>query len=237
MNTGTLIGSLIMAAVLAVVIAFLIQAMMRGWRHRGERQAALIGTLPSLPDTVGAPVVTATKGLYVGSTLAPHWNDRVAVGDLGYRTKAVLTRYPEGIMLQRTGAQPIWIPDEAIPRSVRIAVIEDASIIAFSCPRVPSKRSTTPMCESSAVTSLPGKTVMILAPSMVARASSPFPSVSTEGMRPKAFGDPGRRITVRSGRIASPAARARNAPSMTSMHSCIGSRRSTSRSDRMSVST
>jgi len=114
MNTGTLVGSLIMAAVLAVVIAFLIQAMMRGWRHRGERQAALIGTLPSLPDTVGAPVVTATKGLYVGSTLAPHWNDRVAVGDLGYRARAVLTRYPEGIMLQRTGAGPIWIPDASI---------------------------------------------------------------------------------------------------------------------------
>jgi hypothetical protein len=114
MNTGTLVGSLIMAAVLAVLIAFLIQAMMRGWRHRGERQATLIGTLPSLPDTVGAPVVDATKGLYVGSTLAPHWNDRVAVGDLGYRTKAVLTRYPEGIMLQRSGAGPIWIPDASI---------------------------------------------------------------------------------------------------------------------------
>jgi len=26
----------------------------------------------------------------------------------------VLTRYPEGIMLQRTGAEPIWIPDDAI---------------------------------------------------------------------------------------------------------------------------
>ena len=48
----------------------------------------------------------ATKGLYVGSTLAPSWQDRIAVGDLGYRTKAVLTRYPEGIMVQRSGAQP-----------------------------------------------------------------------------------------------------------------------------------
>ncbi len=44
----------------------------------------------------------------------PNWNDRVAVGDLGFRNKAVLTRYPEGIMLQRTGAGPIWIPDESI---------------------------------------------------------------------------------------------------------------------------
>lgn len=114
MNTGTLVGSLVLAAILAVVIAVLIQAMMRGWRRRAERQAALIGTLPPLPDTVGKAIVAPTKGLYVGSTLAPRWNDRVVVGDLGFRTKAVLTRYPEGIMVQRSGAGPIWIPDESI---------------------------------------------------------------------------------------------------------------------------
>jgi hypothetical protein len=72
-----------------------------------------------MPDTVGPALIPATKGLYVGSTLVPHWNDRVAVGDLGYRAKAVLTRYPEGIMLQRTGACPIWIPDDAI-EAIRI---------------------------------------------------------------------------------------------------------------------
>jgi hypothetical protein len=33
---------------------------------------------------------------------------------LGYRSKAVLTRYPEGIMVQRSGASPIWIPQESI---------------------------------------------------------------------------------------------------------------------------
>jgi len=114
MNTGTLVGSLIMAAVVAVLIAFLIRQMLRGWLHRAQRQAQLIGKLPSLPDTVGAALIPATKGLYVGSTLAPSWLDRIAVGDLGYRAKAVLTRYPEGIMLQRTGAEPIWIPDDAI---------------------------------------------------------------------------------------------------------------------------
>ena len=114
MNTGTLVASLIMAAVLVVVIAVVMQAMMRGWRRRAERQAELIGTLPALPDAVGPPIIGATKGLYVGSTLVPNWNDRIAVGDLGYRTKAVLTRYPEGIMLQRSGAHPIWIPDESI---------------------------------------------------------------------------------------------------------------------------
>jgi hypothetical protein len=114
MNTGTMVASLIMAAVLAVLIAFLIRQMMRGWLRRAQRQAELIGKLPPLPDSVGPAIIPATKGLYVGSTLAPSWLDRVVVGDLGYRAKAVLTRYPEGIMLQRTGAGPIWIPDDSI---------------------------------------------------------------------------------------------------------------------------
>jgi hypothetical protein len=114
MNTPTLIASLIMAAVLAALIAFLIRQMMRGWLRRAQRQAELIGKLPPLPDTVGPAIIPPTKGLYVGSTLAPSWLDRIAVGDLGYRTKAVMTRYPEGIMLQRSGAGPIWIPDESI---------------------------------------------------------------------------------------------------------------------------
>jgi hypothetical protein len=114
MNTGTLVGSLIMAAVLAVLIALLIQAMMRGWRRRAERQAAIIGELPALPDVLGTATVAPTRGLYVGSTLAPSWEDRIAVGDLGYRSKATLTRYPEGILLERSGATPIWIPQSSI---------------------------------------------------------------------------------------------------------------------------
>lgn len=114
MNTPTLIASLIMAAVFAVLIAFFIRQMMRGWLRRAQRQVELIGTLPPLPETVGPATIPATRGMYVGSTIAPSWQDRIAVGDLGFRSKAVLTRYPEGIMVQRTGARPIWIPADAI---------------------------------------------------------------------------------------------------------------------------
>lgn len=95
MNTPTLIGSLVFAFLLVVLIGVVIRLMMRGWRRRGQLQDALIGTLPMVPDTVGSPTVAATRGQYLGCTLAPKWNDRVVVGDLGYRTKAVLTRYPE----------------------------------------------------------------------------------------------------------------------------------------------
>jgi len=114
MNSATLVASLIMAGLLALVIAFVIQLMMRGWRERARRQAELIGTLPPVPEMVGSPIVEPTRGVYVGCTVATSWNDRVAVGDLGYRSKAVLTRYPEGIMVQRSGASPIWIPQESI---------------------------------------------------------------------------------------------------------------------------
>ncbi len=114
MNTPTLVGSLIFAAVLTLVIALLINLMLRGWRRRAEAQVAILGQLPELPDTVGPAVIPGIKGLYVGSTIAPSWQDRIVAGDLGYRTKAVLTRYPEGIMLQRSGAHPIWIPNDRI---------------------------------------------------------------------------------------------------------------------------
>lgn len=114
MNTPTMVASLVFAGVLVVLIAWLISRMLRGWRRRAERQIALVGQLPTLPDTVGQAVVAPTKGLYVGSTLAPRWLDRIAAGDLGYRSKAVITRYPEGIMVQRSGASPIWIPQDSI---------------------------------------------------------------------------------------------------------------------------
>ncbi len=114
MNSATLVTSLIVAGLLALLIAFVIQLMMRGWRTRAGRQAELIGTLPPMPETVGSPVVAPTHGVYVGCTVVPSRHDRVAVGDLAYRGKAVLTRYPEGIMVERSGASPIWIPQQSI---------------------------------------------------------------------------------------------------------------------------
>ena len=105
--------------------------MMRGWVHRARRQVEAIGNLPPLPETVGPAIIPATRGLYVGSTIAdsdsrngsaPSWLDRVVVGDLGFRTKAVLTRYPEGIMVQRIGASPIWIPGKALTHDGILAI-------------------------------------------------------------------------------------------------------------------
>jgi hypothetical protein len=118
MNSGTLVGSLIFAAVLVVVIAVVIRLMMRGWHRRARQQEELLGDLPDVPDKVGTAIIT-TRGLYCGSTMAPAWNERITAGDLGYRSKAALTRYPEGILLERIRAKPIWIPKDSI-EAVRI---------------------------------------------------------------------------------------------------------------------
>ncbi|MBW0016916.1 MAG: transporter [Mycobacterium sp.] len=113
MNSGTLVGSLIFGVVLVVVIAVVIQLMLRSWSRKGQDQAALIGALPDMPDQVGSAAIT-TRGVYVGCTMAPAWSERITAGDLGYRSKAVLSLHPEGILVQRVRALPIWIPKESI---------------------------------------------------------------------------------------------------------------------------
>jgi hypothetical protein len=113
-NTPTAVATYIFGFIVVVLIGLVIRRMLRGWKHRSERQAELIGVLPDLPDLFGPAVVAPTRGLYVGSTVAPDWLERITVGDLGYRCKAVLTRYREGILLERSGAGPLWMPAESL---------------------------------------------------------------------------------------------------------------------------
>ena len=80
---------------------------MRGWRHRAERQAELIGDAAAAAGHRRARRSSRQPRACTSAARSrPSWQDRIAVGDLGYRSKAVLTRYPEGIMLQRSGGQP-----------------------------------------------------------------------------------------------------------------------------------
>lgn len=88
--------------------------MYRGWQNRAKRQIERIGELPTVPADLGAQLLEPTTGLYLGSTLAPSWQDRIAVGDLGFRATAELTRFERGILLERDGATVIWIPQESI---------------------------------------------------------------------------------------------------------------------------
>ena len=104
---------------LLIVIAFvifwiaMIALIFWGWRGRQKRQAETIGELPAVPADLGATLIEPSTGLYVGSTIAPSWQDRIAVGDIGHRAIAELSRHERGILLTRTGESTIWIPRES----------------------------------------------------------------------------------------------------------------------------
>ncbi|MFW0794597.1 transporter [Gordonia sp. CPCC 205515] len=105
---------LIVLVVVVLVWAGLIALALRGWRNRGRRQAETIGDFPSVPEQLGEPTIGPDTGLYVGSTLAPSWQDRIAVGDFGDRAAAAMSAYSDGILIDRQGASDIWIPRSSI---------------------------------------------------------------------------------------------------------------------------
>jgi hypothetical protein len=103
MNTQTLalVSTLAIIAVVLVMIGF-------GWRNRLRRQAG-VDPLPAVPAEPGEPDAEA-EGQYVATTTAGDWLDRIAVHGLGIRTNAVLSVYPHGVLLDRSGAPAVYIP-------------------------------------------------------------------------------------------------------------------------------
>lgn len=99
---------------LAALFVLFLWLMYRSWLVRARKQASSVGELPAVPADLGAQVLEPTTGLYTGTTLAPSWQNRIVVGDLGFRATAELTRFERGILLERDGADVIWIPQESI---------------------------------------------------------------------------------------------------------------------------
>lgn len=99
---------------LVVLVALLALAgfgMRRGWRGRAARQAATVPEFPPPPEPAwdAEPVLPPATGVYVGTAFAADWQDRVAVGDVGFRANAAFRLTRDGLLVQRTGASPLWI--------------------------------------------------------------------------------------------------------------------------------
>ena len=102
------------AVLLAVVALWLL--MLRGWRSRVRRQGDL--PPPPVPPAVpGHVVVGATPGLFVGTTFADDWLDRVAVHDLGHRAAGWLRLDSDGVHLEREGLPELYLPYELVERA------------------------------------------------------------------------------------------------------------------------
>jgi hypothetical protein len=100
-KTLTLLITLPLIAVVLALIGI-------GWRNRLRRQAD-VEQLPAVPAELSPPLAAA-DGQYVATTTAGDWLDRIAVHGLGIRTNAELTVHPEGVLFERSGAGPLFIP-------------------------------------------------------------------------------------------------------------------------------
>ena len=91
--------------------------MLRGWRRRQRRQSFL--PAPATPVGAAQVVVGAVPGLFVGTTFAGRWLDRVAVHGLCDRSLAELSLRTDGVHLDREGAGELFLPyadiDDAAP--------------------------------------------------------------------------------------------------------------------------
>ncbi|MFF0345637.1 hypothetical protein [Kribbella sp. NPDC004875] len=83
--------------------------MYRGWRNRQTRQADL-APLPAVPEEKTRGV----EGVYVATTTAGDWMDRIAVHELGVRSIADLAVSADGLIFHRQGAADVFIPADQV---------------------------------------------------------------------------------------------------------------------------
>ncbi len=93
---------------LVAVVALAWAGMALGWRRRRARQSHLPAPLAP-PADLAAPLVSA-DGLYVGSVSAGEWLDRVVPHGLGARAAATVHVFWSGLVLERDGSRPLWVP-------------------------------------------------------------------------------------------------------------------------------
>jgi hypothetical protein len=100
-------------AVLAVLVVLAWAGMYAGWRRRGARQTRELG-VPSLPPPPATPVEAGTPltadadGVYVSSTTAGDWLDRVTASGLGARSAATMAVSTAGVTWFRQGAPDVF---------------------------------------------------------------------------------------------------------------------------------
>ena len=104
---------LLLVAVVIAVIALALLAMRRGWTNRANRQAD-IPAPPEAPSQISARDVGPIGGVFLGSTSAGDWLDRIVVHGLGTRSRAELEAGPEGVLFRRVGAPDVFIPRESL---------------------------------------------------------------------------------------------------------------------------
>jgi hypothetical protein len=91
------------------LFALALVGMWFGWKHRAERQSSL-PELASVPADLGTDLAPPLTGLYVGTTTALKWQDRIVAHGLGQRADSRMRLTTAGAVIDRQGGTPIFIP-------------------------------------------------------------------------------------------------------------------------------
>ncbi len=127
---------LALIAVVVAVIALAVWGMAVSWSRRGRSQQAIAGAgLPPVRP-VGewlAPV----PGRYLATTRTPDWLDRVVVHGLGVPSNASVSVGSAGVLIERQGANDVFIPAEdlagvRLDRGIAGAVYEQGGVVLFT---------------------------------------------------------------------------------------------------------
>jgi hypothetical protein len=110
-------------------------AILHGWRSRQHRQG---GITPPPEPPADLDTSEAVEGVYVATTTAYDWLDRIAVHGLGVRSRAEVVVDVDGIAILRTAAPSFWIPAEEL-LAVRTergmagkVTVETAGLVVFT---------------------------------------------------------------------------------------------------------
>lgn len=99
----------LLTVALVLVILLAAYGLLVGWRHRAARQSDY-PELPVLPADVGDELTDPIDGLYISTTVAGRWQDRIVARGLGRRAVATVHLYAAGIVLDRVGESALFLP-------------------------------------------------------------------------------------------------------------------------------
>ncbi|MGI5191419.1 hypothetical protein ACQEVI_24990 [Promicromonospora sp. CA-289599] len=119
----------ILAVVLLVLLAIflVLYVTLIGRRRLAQRTTALVPVPPPVPgtdqtgtDQTGTVRFGPLEAVYVSTTLHGDWLARVGAHGLGDRSNALVSVHDGGVLVEREGADDLWVPVHTI-RSTNLA--------------------------------------------------------------------------------------------------------------------